>query len=156
MPRLEVDGKGSRPVVAALVHAPGCVIEDPDHGDQADAVPIGTGNVVSRGSDAVNGETNSSSRLGDEGTLLQGVVDALDTVAVDGEEEAAAELVPWGGGGVGEKLPRQEIECRDGTVNILSVDAQGHHPHQHLMGPLQTLPINLEQVGPLTRFEPKI
>ena len=154
MPRLEVDGKGSRPVVAALVHAPGCVIEDPD---QADAVPIGTtGNVVSRGSDAVNGETNSSSRLGDKGTLLQGVVDALDTVAVDGEEEAAAELVPWGGGGVGEKLPRQEIECLNGTVNILSVDAHGHHPHQHLLGPLHTLPINLEQVGPLTRFEPKI
>ena len=42
-------------------------------------------------------ETNSSSRLRDEGALHQGVIDALDTVAVHGEEEAAAELVPGGG-----------------------------------------------------------
>merc|ERR1719470_615246 len=97
MPRLEVDGEGSWPLVAALVHVPGGVVEDPEHGDQAVAVAIGTGNIGSSSSDTVHVQTNTSSRLGDEGTLLQGVVDALDTVAVHGEEEAAAELGPGGG-----------------------------------------------------------
>ena len=97
MPRLEVDGEGSWPLVATLVHVPGGVVEDPEHGDQDIAAAISTGNVGTSGSDAMHVKTNTSSRLGDEGALLEGVVDALDTVAVHGEEEAAAELGPGGG-----------------------------------------------------------
>merc|ERR1719500_1454665 len=161
MPGLKVDSESSWPLVAALVDIPGGVVEDPEHGDQAVAVTISTGNIGTSGSNAVHVQANTSSRLRDEGALLQGVVDALDTVAVHGQEEAAAELGPGGGrveqggGGVGKKLLGEEVIGLNSTINILSMDAHGH-PHQHLLGPLHTLPINLEQVGPLQGLEPKV
>lgn len=46
-------------------------------------------NVAARGTDAAHGEANAPSRLGDEGTLLQGVVDAFDAVVLHAQQEAA-------------------------------------------------------------------
>lgn len=46
-------------------------------------------NVAARGSDAADGEADAAGRLGDEGTLLQGVVDALDAVVLHAQQEAA-------------------------------------------------------------------
>lgn len=48
-------------------------------------------NVASSGSDAAHGNTNTTSRFGDEGTLLQCVIDTLDTVVPHGKQEAARE-----------------------------------------------------------------
>lgn len=46
-------------------------------------------NVAARGADAAHGKADAPSRLGDEGTLLQGVVDALDAVVLHAQQEAA-------------------------------------------------------------------
>merc|ERR1719370_1713764 len=112
MPWLQVNSKSSWPLVASLIHIPSGVVEHPEHWHQAIAVPIGTSNICSSSSDTVNVETDTTSRLGDQGTLLQGVVDTLNAVTVHSEEEAAAQLWPRGsrveqsGGGVGEQFLR--------------------------------------------------
>lgn len=47
-------------------------------------------NVAACGTDAAHGEADAPSRLGDEGTLLQGVVDAFNAVVLHAQQEAAA------------------------------------------------------------------
>lgn len=46
-------------------------------------------NVASSGTDAADCHTNPTSRFGDEGTLLQCVIDALNAVVLHGQKEAA-------------------------------------------------------------------
>lgn len=46
-------------------------------------------NVAARGTDAAHSKADAPSRFGDEGTLLQGVVDALDAVVLHAQQEAA-------------------------------------------------------------------
>jgi len=64
----------------------------PQHGDDTVRVPIGSGNVRPLGSDVVNVETDPTGRLGDHGTRLERVVDALDRVVLHGDQEARREL----------------------------------------------------------------
>lgn len=74
-----------------------------------------TGNVGTRGTDAVHVEANAARVLRDQGALLQRVVDPFNAVVLHGEEEAGRHLwlrragVEEGGRGVGEILLRHVL-----------------------------------------------
>merc|ERR1719341_2040190 len=74
------------------------------------AVAVGPSDVGSTGADAVDIETDTPGRLGDQGALLQGVINTFNTVTSHGQEEAGTQLgsrsggVEQGGGGVSEQL----------------------------------------------------
>ena len=71
-------------LVGPLVH----LLENTQHGHDAIASAIGATDVAVAGTDIVNAETNASSVLRDGGTLLEGVVDAIDRVGLRGEQKA--------------------------------------------------------------------
>ena len=62
-------------------------------------------NVTPGGSDLVDVQTDTASRLGDEGALLEGVVDALDAVVAHGQQETTTKKKP-------NKLKAYKIENR--------------------------------------------
>ena len=84
--------KGTGSLVTTLVDVTSGSIIRPQHGDDTVRVPIGSGNVRPLGSDVVNVETDPTGRLGDHGTRLERVVDALDRVVLHGDQEARGEL----------------------------------------------------------------
>ena len=71
-------------LVGPLVH----LLENTQHGHDAIASAIGATDVAVAGTDIVNAETNASSVLGYDGTLLESIVDSIDRVALHGEQEA--------------------------------------------------------------------
>lgn len=78
VPGLEVDGKGARAFVASLVHVAGRVVVDAQHRDEAIADAVCAANVGTSGADAVHVDANATGRLGDDGALLERVIDALN------------------------------------------------------------------------------
>ena len=63
-----------------------------EHGYDTVRVTVGTGNVGSLGSDVVNVKTDTTSSLGDLGTSLESLVDALDRVVPHGDKETRRHL----------------------------------------------------------------
>ena len=161
VPGLQVDGEGPGSLVPALVDVPGSVVEDPQHGHEAVTVAVGPGNVGAGGANAVDIEADTSGRLGDEGALLQSVVDSLDGVAGHRQQEAGAELgagrgrVEQSWGGVSEQLLREQVIRLNGSVNVLAMDPDGNS-HQHLLRSLNHLPVLLQEVGSQQGLESKI
>lgn len=92
MPGLEVDSKGSWTLVATLVNISGSRVIGAEHRDDTIRVSISTCDVRSSGANVVNVDANSTGSLGDHGTVLEGVVDALDRVVFHTNEEARGEL----------------------------------------------------------------
>src|SRR5271154_6989967 len=80
VPWLEVYGKGSWALISSLVNVASGIIEDTKHGDESVRSAVRAGNERTSGSNTVNVQTNSTSRLGDHSTCLEGIIDALDTV----------------------------------------------------------------------------
>ena len=56
---------------------PRCVVENSQHGNKPIAVTVGPSDVGSTSADAVDIETDAPSRLGDQSTLLQGVINTF-------------------------------------------------------------------------------
>jgi hypothetical protein len=84
--------KGTRSLVTTLVDITSSSIVSPQHGHDTVRVSVGSGDVRPLGSNVVNVETDTTSRLGDHGTCLEGVVDAVDRVVLHGDQEAGREL----------------------------------------------------------------
>ncbi len=72
-----------------LINVSGRVVEDPEHRDESIGGSVGSGNVRAGRANAVDVDANSAGRLGDEGTLLERVVDAFDRVPSHGQQKAA-------------------------------------------------------------------
>jgi hypothetical protein len=92
MPGFQVHSKRALPLATTLIYIAGCVIEDTKHGNDAIRGSISASNVTARGPNVVNRQTNSTSRLADNCTLFQSIVDALYTILLHAYQEAAAEL----------------------------------------------------------------
>lgn len=116
------------------------------------------GNVAARCSDAVDSKTNATGRLGNVGTCLERVVDALDAVLLHADQETGRHLgagrtgVEEGGGCMCEPAIRhQVVSLREGgvhgngligkqgllqylnsLVNFFSMDTHGYS-HQHVL-----------------------
>mmetsp|Transcript_5523 Transcript_5523/g.7783 ORF Transcript_5523/g.7783 Transcript_5523/m.7783 type:complete len:590 (-) Transcript_5523:355-2124(-) len=80
VPGLEVDGDGALPLAAALVHVSGGVIVHAQHGHDAVGAAVGATDVGVGCTDVVDGQADAACVLGDDGALLQCVVDAVNTV----------------------------------------------------------------------------
>lgn len=158
VPRLQVDSKGTRALVATLVHVPGRVVVHPEHRHDAIRRPVGSSNVRAGGSNSVDVEANPTGRLGDHGTCLQGVVDALNAIFLHINQEARSQLRLGSAGveqsrrGMCEVLLRHQVIGLDGLLDILAMDSHGNS-HQQMLRTLRNLPINAEEVRPLQSLE---
>ena len=72
----------------ALVHVFGRIVEHAEHGDNAVGRAVGAGNVRPRGADVVDMQPDTSRVLGNQGTVLERVVNALNAVRFHGDEVA--------------------------------------------------------------------
>lgn len=54
-----------------------------------------------------------------------------------------------------EELARHEVVSLEDTLNIVTPDADSH-THDHVLGTLNNLAINLEEVGSLKSLEAKV
>lgn len=75
-------------LISPLVNVASRVVEHSQHGHEAVTDPVGARNVGAGGADAVNVDTDSPRRLGDEGTLLERVVDTLNAVVLHSQQKA--------------------------------------------------------------------
>mmetsp|Transcript_76496 Transcript_76496/g.215220 ORF Transcript_76496/g.215220 Transcript_76496/m.215220 type:complete len:409 (-) Transcript_76496:344-1570(-) len=161
VPGLQVHGEGSFSLAAALVNIAGGLVEVAEHGDQAVTVPVGAADVAALGADVGNRKADATRLFGDQRTLLQGVVDALDAVGLHGQQEARRHL--WlGSAGVeqGRRRMRElpaghEVVGLDGRGQISRVDA-ARNSHHHVLGPLHDLVVNPQQVGPFQGLEAEV
>lgn len=92
MPRLEVHCEGALTPAASLVNVAGRIVVDLEHGNKSIAVAIGAADVGSTCPDAVHCDTNASCLFRDYCTLLQGVIDAFNTVFTHSKQEARRHL----------------------------------------------------------------
>lgn len=95
-----------------------------------------------------------ASRLGNDGTLLEGVIDPLDRVVFHADQKARAQLGTRGtsieqcGRGVRKPTVRQQVVGFNGSVNVILVDAN-RHTHQHLLGTLDDFAFYTQEVRSL-------
>ena len=95
-------------LASTLVHVASRVVEDTEHGNDAVRRPVGAPDVAVGGTDVMNCEADAASVLGDDSTVLKGIIDAADAVLLHRKEKAGAHLgargsgVEEGGGGMGE------------------------------------------------------
>jgi len=86
----------------------------------------------------MHSNADASSPFGDEGAVLEGVVDAFDTVPFHCEQEAGGHLrtrssgVEEGRTCVGEPLLRHQVVGFDGFLDIFLVDSN-RNTHKHLL-----------------------
>mmetsp|Transcript_23555 Transcript_23555/g.49046 ORF Transcript_23555/g.49046 Transcript_23555/m.49046 type:complete len:240 (-) Transcript_23555:705-1424(-) len=84
VPRLEVGGDGALSLSSSLVDITGRVVEDTEHGNDSVGGSVGAADVRVGGADVVDGKADSTGVLGDNGAVLEGVIDAGDTVLLHG------------------------------------------------------------------------
>ena len=57
---------------------PCSIVENSQHGDEPIAFPVGSSDVGAAGADTVDIETDPPSRLGDQSTLLQSIINTFE------------------------------------------------------------------------------
>lgn len=161
VPGFQVNGDGSLAFATALVDVPRRIVKDTEHGYDAVGGAVSAANVALAGPNVMNGEANTSSILGNDGAVLERIVDAVDGVFLHCHEKAGTHLWHVGagveerGGGVRKVSLRQKVVGLNDPRDIVSVDTDGH-THEHKLRALGNLAIDLEQVGLFERFEPEV
>mmetsp|Transcript_74060 Transcript_74060/g.195202 ORF Transcript_74060/g.195202 Transcript_74060/m.195202 type:complete len:246 (+) Transcript_74060:1-738(+) len=161
MPRLQVHGEGALALAAALVLKASRHVEVPQHGHEAVAVAVGAADVAALRADVGDRQADSACGLGDQGALLQGVVNALDAIVLHGEQEARRHLghrrarVEQRRRRVRELLARHQVVGLDGSGHVAEVDAASH-AHQHVLRALDDLAFGAQQVRLLECLEAEV
>ena len=75
-------------IIDYLIDVSRSVVVHSEHRHKSVGHPIGAGNVSSLRPDAMDVESDAAGRFGNERSLLQGVVDALNGVVAHCEQEA--------------------------------------------------------------------
>lgn len=151
VPGLQVDSKRTRTLVTTLVDISGGVVVHPQHGDDTVRRTVGTANVRTSRTDAVDVQTNTTSGLGDHCTCLQSVVDTLDTVCLHVDKEARGQL--WLRGtsieqsrrSVREVFLRHQVVGLNGLLDIRAVDSNSN-THQQVLRALSNVAIDPQQI----------
>ena len=92
VPRLQVNGKGTGTLVATLVNVTRSVVVHTKHRNDTVTHAIRTSNVRTRGTNAVDVETNTTSRLANHRACLERVVNALNRIFLHAHKEARRHL----------------------------------------------------------------
>ena len=109
----------------------------------------------------VDGETDAASRLGDEGALLQRVVNAVQRIVLHRQEEARRHLghgctgIEQGRRGVSEVAFAHQVVGVECLLDVGVVNADGH-AHQHVLWTLCDFAVELEKVRTLEGLESKV
>lgn len=85
VPRFQVHGNGSLALAASLIHIASRIVKDSQHGHDSVGRSVGSTNITLAGTDVVNGESDSSGVLGDDGAVFERIVNALNRVVLHGE-----------------------------------------------------------------------
>mmetsp|Transcript_70625 Transcript_70625/g.154009 ORF Transcript_70625/g.154009 Transcript_70625/m.154009 type:complete len:221 (+) Transcript_70625:1569-2231(+) len=161
MPRLEIGSARALALAPTLHHEAHSFVEVSEHGDQSIAVTVRAANVASLGSHIRHRQAQASSRLGDQGTTLEGVVDAVNTVLFHGQQEAGRHLgsrgacVEQGRGGMRKGSAGEKIIGLQRSLQIVEVDA-ARHSHQHVLRSLQNFVVYPEQIRLFEGFEAEV
>ena len=99
-------------------------------------------------------KTDPACALAYQSTLLERVINALNTVIIHGDQEARAELgarsssieESWASMSV--ETFRHEVVCLDRALNVAPMDADGYS-HDHVLRTFCNLAIYPEKVRPL-------
>jgi len=146
---------------SALVDVSRGVVEHTQHRDDAIAGTVGSTNVGITGADVVDGKANSSSMLGDDGAVLQRVVDTADRVLLHCQKEARRHLGVGGtgieesGGGMGEEPLAHHVVRLQDRGNVVAVNSN-RNAHNHVLRTLGNHAVHLEKVRLLQGLEAKI
>ena len=92
MPWLHVDGECTRALIPTLIDISGSVVEHSKHWYDTIAESVGTRDVRAGSANIVNVEADPASRLGNECTVLERLVDAINRILLHTEEEAGRQL----------------------------------------------------------------
>ncbi len=95
VPWFEVDGEGTRALVATLIDISGSRIVSSKHRNDTVRIAVGAGDVRSLGTDVVDVKTDTTGSLGDLRASLEGLIDTLDRVITHGDQEARGHLCMW-------------------------------------------------------------
>mmetsp|Transcript_75449 Transcript_75449/g.211528 ORF Transcript_75449/g.211528 Transcript_75449/m.211528 type:complete len:224 (+) Transcript_75449:1709-2380(+) len=161
MPGFKVNGDTSLALAASLIDISRRVVEDTQHGHNSIGGTVGTANVRGRSPDVVNGDSNASGILGNDGTVLERVIDSINRVFLHGEQKARTHLwvltsrIKEGGSGMGKVLAREHVVGFNGLFNVISVDSNGH-AHQHHLWAFRDASVQLQEVGLFQSLESKV
>ena len=137
------------------------VVKDPQHGHNAVARSVCPTNVRLTGTNVTNGHSNATGILGNDGTILESVVDSINAVVLHAHEKARAHLRIGGAGikerrrGVRKVALRQEIVRLNDLRNVLAMNADCH-AHEHVLGAFGNLAVDFEEIGLFERLEAKV
>ena len=79
-------------LISSLIDIASSVVEDSEHGDQSVGDSVCPGDVATSSSDAVDVQTDSTSRFGNDGTLFQCFINAVDAVVLHRQQETATQI----------------------------------------------------------------
>ena len=151
VPWFQINGDTSLALAATLVDVTSRVVKDTQHGNNAVGSSVGAGNVGLTGTNVVCGKTNATGVLGNDGTVLECIINSVNGVFLHGQEEARGHLRLGGSGveegrsGMSKIAFGQEIVGLNGAVNIVSVDSD-RHTHQHALRSFRNVAIHFQQV----------
>ena len=80
MPRFQINGNATLAFATSLIDISGSIVEDTQHGDNPIGGAIGTTNVRSTGTNVVHCQSNATRVFGNDGTIFESVVNAIDAV----------------------------------------------------------------------------
>ena len=109
----------------------------------------------------MDAKTNSTSALRDFGSLLEGIINAVDAVVCHLQQEAARHLGLWracvkqGRSGVRVESARHAVVGLDCGLNVFFVNAQ-RHAKEHLLRAFRDAAVHAKKVGALKGLEAKI
>jgi hypothetical protein len=161
MPWLQVHGKGAGSLVATLVHISSRVVEHTEHGNKTVRGTVCTTNVRTSCTNAVTRNANSTSRLRDQRTALQRVVDALYAVLLHVKEKTGRHLRVWsacieeGWRGMGKVFVGHVIVGLDRPFNVIAMDPNSN-THQTVLRTFSNLAVQTQQIRPLQGLEAEI
>ena len=144
-----------------MINIPGRVVKDTQHGHNTVASTIGATNIGLRGPNVVDRHTNATGVLGNDGTVLECIVNAINRVFLHRHEKARTHLWARRAGikesrrGVCKVPKREHVVGFQNRVNVVAVNTDSH-THEHLLRPFGNLAVHLEQIGLFQSLESKI
>lgn len=93
MPRLQVHGNRPLALSSPLVNVARGIVKDAQHRYNTVGATIRASNIRALSADLVNRNTNTPCVLGNDCTVLERVINALDAIPLDVEQKAARKLL---------------------------------------------------------------
>ena len=144
-----------------LIHITSSIVENPQHGHNTVARSVRPTNIGLRRTNIGNTHANATGIFGNDGTVLERIVNAINGILLHAHEKARAHLRIGSAGieerrrGVREVAHGKEVVRLNDTLNVVSVNADAD-AHEHVLRTFGNVSIQLEEITLFERFESKI